>query len=87
MKQKPLLSYFYSFFAVWFVASVLLFLYGGFFALYQGTILSVLELSLSFDNAVVNATILATMALVWRKISSLGYDYCSIWELDLYFLF
>ena len=67
MKQKPMISYFYSFFAVWFVASVLLFLYGGFFALYQGTILSVLELSLSFDNAVVNATILATMALVWRK--------------------
>ena len=67
MKQKPLLSYFYSFFAVWLVASVLLFLYGGFFALYQGTILSVLELSLSFDNAVVNATILATMALVWRR--------------------
>ena len=62
-----MISYFYSFFAVWFVASVLLFLYGGFFALYQGTILSVLELSLSFDNAVVNATILATMALVWRK--------------------
>ena len=67
MKQKPIISYFYGFFAVWFVASVLLFLYGGFFALYQGTILSVLELSLSFDNAVVNATILATMALVWRR--------------------
>ncbi|WP_198305803.1 DUF475 domain-containing protein [Arcobacter vandammei] len=67
MKQKPLISYFYGFFAVWAVASVLLFLYGGFFALYQGTILSVLELSLSFDNAIVNATILATMALVWRR--------------------
>lgn len=67
MKQKPIISYFYSFFAVWFVASVLLYLYGGFFALYQGTILSVLELSLSFDNAVINATILATMALVWRR--------------------
>ncbi|AXK48912.1 hypothetical protein CRU87_02370 [Aliarcobacter trophiarum LMG 25534] len=67
MKQKPLISYFYSFFAVWLIASVLLFIYGGFFALYQGTILSVLELSLSFDNAVVNATILATMALVWRR--------------------
>lgn len=67
MNQKPIISYFYGFFAVWFVASLLLFLYGGFFALYQGTILSVLELSLSFDNAVVNATILATMALVWRK--------------------
>ncbi len=67
MSQKPLISYFYGFFAVWAVASVLLFMYGGFFALYQGTILSVLELSLSFDNAIVNATILATMALVWRK--------------------
>lgn len=67
MKQKPIISYFYGLFAVWFVASVLLYLYGGFFALYQGTILSVLELSLSFDNAVVNATILATMAVVWRK--------------------
>lgn len=67
MKQKPLLSYFYGFFAVWALAAVLLFLYGGFFALYQGNILSVLELSLSFDNAVVNATILATMPLIWRK--------------------
>ncbi|RBQ31476.1 hypothetical protein CRU92_06805 [Arcobacter sp. FW59] len=67
MKQKPIISYFYGFFAVWFVATILLFLYGGFFAVYQGTILSVLELSLSFDNAVVNATILATMALVWRR--------------------
>ncbi|MBL3520978.1 DUF475 domain-containing protein [Arcobacter lanthieri] len=67
MKQKSIISYFYGFFVVWFVATVLLFLYGGFFAVYQGTILSVLELSLSFDNAVVNATILATMALVWRK--------------------
>lgn len=67
MKQKPIISYFYGFFVVWFVATILLFLYGGFFAVYQGTILSVLELSLSFDNAVVNATILATMAIIWRK--------------------
>lgn len=67
MEQKPIIKYFYGFFAVWFVATILLYLYGGFFAVYQGTILSVLELSLSFDNAVVNATILATMGLVWRK--------------------
>jgi uncharacterized protein len=67
LKQKSVISYFYGFFAVWFVASVLLYLYGGFFGLYQGTILSVLELSLSFDNAVINATILATMTLVWRR--------------------
>lgn len=67
MEQKPLISYFYGFFIVFGVAVVLLFLYGGLFAVYQGVILSVLELSLSFDNAVVNATILATMAVVWRK--------------------
>jgi hypothetical protein len=67
LKEKSIISYFYGFFAVWFVASVLLYFYGGIFAVYQGTILSVLELSLSFDNAVINATILATMAIVWRK--------------------
>jgi len=67
LKQKSIITYFYGFFGVWFVATILLFLYGGFFAVYQGTILSVLELSLSFDNAIVNATILATMGIVWRK--------------------
>ncbi|MEF3191042.1 MAG: DUF475 domain-containing protein [Campylobacterales bacterium] len=64
---KPILSYFTSFFWVWAVATALLYLYGGLFAVYQGTVLSVLELSLSFDNAVVNALILSTMALIWRK--------------------
>jgi len=67
LEEKSLISYFYGFFVVWFVASILLYLYGGFFAVYQGTVLSVLELSLSFDNAVVNATILATMAVIWKK--------------------
>jgi hypothetical protein len=67
MSKKSTISYFYGFFGVWLAASVLLYLYGGIFALYQGTILSMLELSLSFDNAVVNATILVTMAAVWRR--------------------
>ena len=67
MSQRSILSYFYGFFVVLIVACALLFAYGGFFALYQGLILSVLELSLSFDNAVINATILATMALAWRR--------------------
>jgi hypothetical protein len=67
LKEKSIVSYFYGFFVVWFIASLLLYFYGGIFAVYQGTILSVLELSLSFDNAVVNATILATMAVVWRQ--------------------
>ncbi|MDD2226914.1 MAG: hypothetical protein PHD42_07455, partial [Dysgonamonadaceae bacterium] len=61
MEQKPMIKYFYGFFGVWIVASIILYLYGGLFAVYQGTVLSVLELSLSFDNAVINATILATM--------------------------
>jgi len=67
LNRKPLISYFYGFFAVWVIASILLFIYGGLFAFYQGMVLSVLELSLSFDNAVVNATILATMTLAWRR--------------------
>jgi len=67
MEQKPMIKYFYGFFGVWIVASIILYLYGGLFAVYQGTVLSVLELSLSFDNAVINATILATMAVVWRR--------------------
>lgn len=67
MEQKPMIRYFYGFFGVWIAASIILYLYGGLFAVYQGTVLSVLELSLSFDNAVINATILATMAVVWRK--------------------
>ena len=33
----------------------------------QGVTLTILELSLSFDNAVINASILATMAIIWRK--------------------
>lgn len=67
MAKAPFFSYFKSFAVVWGVASAALFLYGGFFGLYQGSILSLLELSLSFDNAVVNALILASMALIWRK--------------------
>jgi len=67
LKDKSIISYFYGFFVVWFIASLLLYFYGGIFAVYQGTVLSVLELSLSFDNAVINASILATMAIIWRK--------------------
>ena len=36
-------------------------------ALYLGLILAVLEVSLSFDNAVVNAKILQTMPKIWQK--------------------
>ena len=42
--------------------------YGGPSALVLAAILGVLEVSLSFDNAVVNATVLRTMSAFWQKI-------------------
>ncbi|MFJ4623929.1 DUF475 domain-containing protein, partial [Streptomyces sp. NPDC088812] len=43
-------------------------LYGGWSALGVVAILAVLEISLSFDNAVVNAGILKKMNAFWQKI-------------------
>lgn len=40
---------------------------GGFYALYITALLAILEVSLSFDNAVVNAKILETMEPKWQK--------------------
>jgi len=42
------------------------FLYGGKIAAYTVVVLSILEISLSFDNAVVNATKLKTMSKLWQ---------------------
>lgn len=50
------------------VGLVLAFLYGGVNALTIAAILAVLEISLSFDNAVVNATVLDRMNEFWQKI-------------------
>jgi hypothetical protein len=47
---------------------VLGFIYGGATGLALTAILAVLEVSLSFDNAVVNATILERMSAFWQKI-------------------
>jgi hypothetical protein len=44
------------------------FVYGGGTALALTAILAVLEVSLSFDNAVVNATVLVRMSPFWQKI-------------------
>jgi uncharacterized protein len=44
------------------------FVYGGATALTLTAILAVLEVSLSFDNAVVNATVLVRMSPFWQKI-------------------
>ncbi|GAA3235442.1 DUF475 domain-containing protein [Pseudonocardia petroleophila] len=55
-------------YAVTVVSLVVAFLYGGWQALILCAILGVLEISLSFDNAVVNATILERMSDFWQKI-------------------
>lgn len=55
-------------YAVTVVSLVVAFLYGGWQALILCAILGVLEISLSFDNAVVNATILERMSEFWQKI-------------------
>jgi hypothetical protein len=43
-------------------------LYGGGTGLAVATILAILEVSLSFDNAVVNATVLVRMSQYWQKV-------------------
>ncbi len=50
------------------VALLVAFLYGGLTALFLCVILGILEVSLSFDNAVVNASILQRMSEFWQKI-------------------
>ena len=55
-------------FALTAVALVLAFLYGGTEMLALAAILGVMEVSLSFDNAVVNATILKTLNMFWQKV-------------------
>jgi hypothetical protein len=61
------MSYFYPVIIASVFASIGVYFYKGYLGIYQSNILSVLELSLSFDNAVVNAIILANMAVFWRK--------------------
>ena len=50
---------------------VVAYLYGGLTALALCAILGILEVSLSFDNAVINATVLERMSEFWQKIFSL----------------
>ncbi|MGW0250271.1 DUF475 domain-containing protein [Nocardia goodfellowii] len=54
--------------AVTVVSLIAAFLYGGVEAFILCAILGVLEVSLSFDNAVINATILERMSEFWQKI-------------------
>ncbi len=55
-------------FIITIIALILAFLYGGWEALILCIILGILEVSLSFDNAVLNATILRKMSEFWQKI-------------------
>lgn len=50
------------------VALVVAYLYLGWTGLALCAILGVLEVSLSFDNAVINATILERMSAFWQKM-------------------
>ncbi|MDV2478100.1 DUF475 domain-containing protein [Rhodococcus zopfii] len=63
-----LLRIFGASFAVTVVSLVVAFLYGGPQALFLCVILGILEVSLSFDNAVINATVLQRMSDFWQKI-------------------
>ena len=65
------LKYFYSAFVVTLIGisvAVMLAPQEKLYALYMVVILALLEISLSFDNAVINARVLAKMPLKWQKI-------------------
>ena len=49
------------------IGFVVAYFLGGFSALYIVFLLSILEISLSFDNAVVNAKVLETMSPLWQR--------------------
>ena len=55
-------------FAVTLVAFGIAYLYGGWQALFLCIVLGLLEVSLSFDNAVINATVLRRMSDFWQKM-------------------
>jgi hypothetical protein len=66
--MKVFLNTFKWSFVVSFVALVAAFFYGGWTAVILCVILSLMEVSLSFDNAVVNARVLERMSAFWQKI-------------------
>ena len=59
---------FRSSFIVSIIALIIAYLYAGWDGLMITAILAVLEISLSMDNAIVNARILESMSHAWRKI-------------------
>lgn len=61
------MKYFYSSFLIAIFGFVLAYFIGGILAVYICFLLSILEISLSFDNAVVNAKVLKNMSEIWQK--------------------
>ncbi|MDD3595719.1 MAG: DUF475 domain-containing protein [Sulfuricurvum sp.] len=61
------MRYFYSSFALMILGLIAAFYLGGTGAIYITFLLIVLEISLSFDNAVVNAKVLETLDPIWQK--------------------
>ena len=61
------MRYFKSSFIIAIIGIAIAFWLGGFAGAYIAGLLAVLEISLSFDNAVVNAKVLQTMDAVWQK--------------------
>ncbi len=61
------MKHFYSSFIITFLGLVAAFWLGGFSAVYICALLAVLEVSLSFDNAVVNAKTLREMSPEWQR--------------------
>lgn len=61
------LKFFWGSFFVTVIGAIAAFYLYGFTGLFLVAVLSVLEVSLSFDNAVVNATVLKEMNAVWRR--------------------
>jgi len=64
LKLKRLIA---EFLVILLVSWFLEFLYMGIKGVFEGTTLSLLEISLSFDNAVMNAVILTGLTRVWRR--------------------
>lgn len=61
------MNYFTSSFIITFAGIVIAYFIGGLYTMYIVVLLAILEISLSFDNAVVNAKILNTMDPIWQR--------------------
>lgn len=65
--MQTILKFFGVSFSIWAIALVAVFMWGGWQALAIAIILTILEVTLSFDNAVVNARVLERMSPVWQR--------------------